>query len=73
MVTTRRSTFDLHQRLAVFRRDEYTCAHCGQECRPCELEVDHIVPFSWTGDDSFENLQTLCRSCNRRKGNRYQG
>ncbi len=73
MVTTRRSTFDLHLRLAVFRRDGYRCVHCAREWVVFDLEVDHIVPFSWTGDDSFENLQTLCRPCNRRKGNRYQG
>ncbi|WP_429457480.1 HNH endonuclease [Microbacterium sp. ZKA21] len=73
MVTTRRSTFDLHLRLAVFRRDDYTCAHCTRQCSVVWLEVDHVVPYSWTADDSFENLQTLCRPCNRRKGNRYAG
>ncbi|WP_230379193.1 HNH endonuclease [Microbacterium sp. ZXX196] len=60
-------------RLAVFRRDGYTCVHCIRQFSAVLLEVDHVVPYSWTHDDSFENLQTLCRTCNRRKGDRYAG
>lgn len=29
--------------------------------------VDHILPKSRGGDDTWENLQSLCRSCHSRK------
>ncbi len=32
------------------------------------LEFDHIVPAALGGSHQSENLQLLCRSCNRRKG-----
>lgn len=50
----------------VFDRDGYRCVWCDSEE---DIELDHIVPFSRGGSDSESNLQTLCRSCNRSKGN----
>lgn len=54
-------------RVAVYRRDRFTCLHCGARRT---LSIDHIHPFSKGGTTEFENLQTLCRSCNSRKGAR---
>lgn len=34
------------------------------------LSLDHIHPHSRGGSDQPENLQTLCRSCNSKKGAR---
>jgi 5-methylcytosine-specific restriction protein A len=46
----------------------------GKSCARClsknKLEVDHIVPLSKGGDNSINNLQILCSSCNKKKGNR---
>jgi 5-methylcytosine-specific restriction endonuclease McrA len=46
------------------------CMHCGRESeRP---NVDHIKPrarFPWLALD-FNNLQILCRRCNKAKGNK---
>jgi len=51
----------------VFKRDNYTCRHCGStDLRT--LTIDHISPFVHGGKDKFENFQTLCRPCNSRKG-----
>lgn len=50
---------------AIFDRDDWTCQHCGTHCN---LTVDHIVPRSKGGTDDPSNLQTLCGSCNSRKG-----
>lgn len=52
---------------AVFDRDRRTCQHCGSSAR---LTVDHIIPVSKGGADDMDNLQTLCLSCNARKGAR---
>lgn len=68
-----RQPLELHYRLAVFRRDEYTCRHCGSRPGYAGLEVDHIIPVALGGRDHFENLQTLCGPCNRRKGARFIG
>lgn len=53
--------------LAVFDRDGYRCLHCGTRRR---LTVDHIHPVSRGGTNDMSNLQTLCASCNSRKGER---
>jgi len=51
----------------VFERDNYTCRHCGSTDH---LTADHIYPESKGGETTLDNLQTLCRSCNSRKGTR---
>lgn len=34
----------------------------------CTFEIDHIIPESKGGKAILENLQLLCRHCNRSKG-----
>jgi len=52
-------------RLKVFAKDLYKCRHCGTSEN---LSVDHIIPESKGGTLDLDNLQTLCRPCNSRKG-----
>lgn len=54
-------------RQAVYARDGFMCRQCG---RNDDLTIDHIHPWSLGGSDNEGNLQTLCRSCNCRKGAR---
>ncbi len=54
-------------RKEVFERDRYRCQACGGWK---DLAVDHTHPFSKGGLTTLENLQTLCKSCNSRKGDR---
>ena len=49
----------------VWERDNFTCKHCGKRRY---LSVDHIVPEIKGGSLDLKNLQTLCRSCNSKKG-----
>jgi 5-methylcytosine-specific restriction endonuclease McrA len=48
----------------VFRKYNYQCNYCGDKE---DLHIDHIFPFSKYRDNSFKNLQILCRDCNLRK------
>jgi len=49
----------------VFERDGYRCVTCGDHR---DLTCDHVIAESKGGETTFENLQTMCRPCNCRKG-----
>ena len=46
------------------------CVHCGTEDN---LTVDHIRPLKLGGTNNIDNIQSLCKSCNSRKGARFVG
>ena len=51
-------------------RDEYQCQYCARRPGQRELNVDHVMPRSRGGEDSWDNLVISCRSCNLKKGRR---
>ena len=46
------------------------CAGCREHFQARHLEVDHIIARGRGGTDHLSNLQLLCGSCNRVKGDR---
>jgi 5-methylcytosine-specific restriction endonuclease McrA len=50
----------------ILRRDGHRCMYCGASS--ISLTVDHIIPKSRGGEDSWENLVSACLRCNNRKG-----
>lgn len=54
-------------RWEVWERDNFTCKTCGVRK---DLTIDHILAVVNGGTNDLENLQTLCFSCNSRKGAR---
>lgn len=50
----------------VFRRDGYECVYCGSDNKRT-LTIDHVVPQSKGGSNTWENLVTACKSCNHEK------
>jgi hypothetical protein len=46
------------------------------KCKKCEkiltssYQIDHIIPFSVSADDSYDNLQALCPNCHCSKSQR---
>jgi 5-methylcytosine-specific restriction endonuclease McrA len=65
-VPRHRSTGRISRR-AVFARDRHRCQYCGSDRH---LTVDHVVPRSKGGTDTWDNLVTSCAPCNRKKGDR---
>jgi 5-methylcytosine-specific restriction endonuclease McrA len=53
-------------RRGVLRRDSHRCAYCGHSA----TTVDHVLPRSRGGADSWENLVACCLNCNNVKGDR---
>ena len=63
--TRRKAVVPTALRWAVFKRDGYRCRSCSAHD---DLTADHINPEINGGKAVLENLQTLCRSCNSKKG-----
>lgn len=53
-------------RLGVLRRDGHRCAYCGGHA----TTVDHILPRSRGGKNTWKNTAAACGPCNQRKGDR---
>lgn len=54
----------------IFNRDKNTCLYCGIKLQTKNLTLDHVIPVSRGGKDTWENLVTCCRSCNKKKNDR---
>ncbi len=56
-------------RRGVLRRDAARCGYCGGSANT----IDHVLPRSRGGQDSWENLVACCLRCNNVKGNHTPG
>jgi len=65
---TKKQSRHVNWRSLIFERDDNTCYICGKQFNSKDLEVDHIMPLSKGGSNSYHNLKTLCKECNRKKG-----
>lgn len=54
----------------IFARDRNLCQYCGSRFPSSELSLDHVVPRSQGGTNTWENLVCCCVACNSRKGGR---
>lgn len=54
-------------RKRIFKRDNNECVYCGSKRN---LTIDHIMPRSRGGKNTWSNLVTCCSNCNIKKGNR---
>ena len=66
-------TFSEAQKMRAYERQHHQCPLCLQRGIDMEyayedMEGDHIVPWSQGGHTTDENLQMLCKDCNRLKG-----
>jgi 5-methylcytosine-specific restriction endonuclease McrA len=51
----------------ILKRDNFTCQYCGADRN---LTIDHVLPQSRGGKDTWENLVACCYTCNNAKDNR---
>ncbi len=49
----------------IFKRDRGICQYCGTTIGP--MTIDHVVPRSHGGGDTWENLVCACARCNNIK------
>ncbi len=54
----------------LFARDRNRCQYCGRIFPSNDLSIDHVIPRSRGGVDSWDNLVCACIRCNARKGGR---
>lgn len=54
-------------RRVILRRDNYLCVYCHADLRNVPPEIDHRIPVAMRGNNRIDNLQSTCRTCNRRK------
>ncbi len=54
----------------IFERDKNTCQYCSKQCKREDLTIDHVIPRSRGGTNSWTNLVIACYPCNMKKANR---
>jgi 5-methylcytosine-specific restriction endonuclease McrA len=54
----------------IYKRDNYTCLYTGAKLSKEQLSIDHVIPKSKGGADTWENLATCNRLLNSKKGNK---
>ena len=51
----------------IYKRDKNKCQYCGSTK---SLTIDHVIPKSKGGQDTWENLVVACSSCNVKKSDK---
>lgn len=65
----RRKTYlPKHIREQILKKYQHRCNVCGSQS---DLQIDHIKPVAKGGKDIAKNLQILRKTCNLKKGVRY--
>jgi hypothetical protein len=54
----------------IWERDNYTCAYTGKRLSKHELSIDHVIPTSRGGPNTWENMVTCERLLNSVKSDR---
>jgi 5-methylcytosine-specific restriction endonuclease McrA len=52
----------------IMKRDHGICQYCGKS--ETHMTIDHVIPRSHGGHETWDNLVCACPSCNNMKGDR---
>jgi 5-methylcytosine-specific restriction endonuclease McrA len=55
-------------RSLIYKRDDHECQYCGSKK---DLTIDHVIPKSKGGLDTWDNLVACCIKCNLKKGSQF--
>lgn len=61
-----REEIPIAMRRRIIERDDGLCVYCGE--KPWQLHIDHVIPVSRGGMNTYGNLVVACSHCNCRKG-----
>ena len=59
--------FTENQKHKKYKEQDGICAKCEKEFDENKMEGDHITPWKDGGKTEYDNLQMLCKNCNRTK------
>ncbi len=62
--------FNKDMKIEKYQKQEGKCAKCNESKELKYMEGDHITPWVEGGKTSIDNLQMLCKTCNRTKSNK---
>ena len=65
--TKRPSSWPKGLKTELLLRQDHLCVYCGQRKNSPSFEIDHLDPARRGGPNDPDNLQALCKPCNRRK------
>jgi hypothetical protein len=71
--TDRQTRIDPRLEAEVYTKKGRFCAMCGfGPADGVKLQLDHIIPRSWGGETTYENLEPLCQRHNNGKRNFFE-
>tara|TARA_X000000950_G_C13687800_1_gene566733 strand:- start:325 stop:777 length:453 start_codon:yes stop_codon:yes gene_type:complete len=70
--------FNIHQskktvkfsRFNILYRDNFQCQYCTKQFHHKDLTLDHIIPTSRGGRNTWDNVVAACSKCNSKKGSK---
>jgi len=64
------NTLTAQEWLDILEKHNYRCVYCGIEFDCENLPTkEHVIPISWGGNNTKENVVPACKSCNCKKYN----
>ena len=64
-----RNTITKSEKELLLNKQDNKCGLCNKYIDISNSHYDHIIPWTWVGDELSNNYQMLCTNCNLKKSN----